>query len=319
MTGGAILEGEIPGRVEAVRHFHRFYTRRIGLLEEQLARSPFSLSEARVLHEIAHREEPTATHLARDLGLDPGYLSRILRGLQRRGLIERRVSARDRRHRLLTLTGAGREAYAKLNAASRAQVEMMLAPLDRVEQRRLVGAMRAIEEILGARAEPRVPYILRPHQPGDLGWVVHRHGVLYHREYGWDERFEALVAGIVAQFVEGYDPKRERCWIAERDGENVGSVFLVKHPDRPGIARLRLLLVEPNARGLGIGSRLVQECTRFAKQAGYRKITLWTNSVLHAARRIYEAEGYRLVREEPHHSYGAELVGQDWELDLRSC
>lgn len=312
-----MTNGEFASPVDAVRHFHRFYTRRIGLLEEHLVRSPFSLTEARVLYEIAQREEPTAAQLARELGLNPGYLSRILRGLQRRELIERRASAQDRRNRLLALTAAGRDAFTELDVAARAQVEGLLAPLDRIEQRRLVGAMRAIEEILGTPPEPRVQYILRPHQPGDLGWVVHRHGVLYNQEYGWDERFEALVAGIVAQFVEEYDPKRERCWIAERDGENVGSVFLVKHPRRPGVARLRLLLVEPKARGLGIGSRLVRECTRFARQAGYRKITLWTSDVLHSARRIYEAEGYRLVREAPHPGFGVPMVAQDWELDLR--
>lgn len=303
-------------RVAAVRRFNRFYTRHSGFLEEHLARSSFSLSEARVLYEIAHHEETTATHLARELALDAGYLSRILRDFARKGLIERRASTADRRRRIISLTDAGREAFAKLNAASGAQVEAMLAGLDGASQKRLVNAMTTIEEILGAQPEHRVPYILRPHQPGDMGWVVHRHGVLYNREYGWDERFEALAARIAADFIENFDPRRERCWIAEKDGENVGSVFLVKHPERPGVARLRMLLVEPEARGLGIGARLVHECTRFARQAGYAKITLWTNSVLHAARRLYEKEGYRLVREERHYSYGADLVAEDWELDL---
>lgn len=309
--------GEVLARrVEAVRRFNRFYTRQIGLLEEHLVRSPFSLSEGRVLHEIAQQEETTATQLARELGLDAGYVSRILRRLERQGYIERRPDRTDRRQQWIRLSEAGGEAYASLNAATRAQVEAMLSPLDPPAQGRLVGAMGAIEAVLGASAEHRVPYILRPPRAGDLGWVVHRHGVLYNREYGWDERFEALVAEIVAKFVRDFDARRERCWIAERDGENVGSVFLVKEPDRPGVARLRLLLVEPKARGLGIGARLVHECTRFAQESGYERITLWTNSVLHSARRLYEGEGYRLVREERHRSYGADLVAEDWELDL---
>lgn len=303
-------------RVEAVRRFNRFYTRQIGLLEEGLLRSPFTLTEARVVYELAHHEETTATHLGEELGLDGGYLSRILRKFQERGLVEKRPSEADRRRHLLSLTDAGQASFAALNAASRGEIEAMLSGLGEGEQRRLVEAMRAIEGLLGAPPEHRVPYILRPHQSGDMGWVVHRHGVLYRQEYGWDERFEALVAEVVARFIKEFDPELERCWIAEKGGENVGSVFLVKHPERPGVAKLRLLLVEPGARGLGLGSRLVQECTRFARRAGYSAITLWTNSVLDAARRIYEREGYRLVREAEHRSFGAGLVGQDWELEL---
>ncbi|HEX7120662.1 MAG TPA: helix-turn-helix domain-containing GNAT family N-acetyltransferase [Longimicrobiales bacterium] len=303
-------------RIAAVRRFNRFYTRQIGLLEEGLLRSPFTLTEARVVYELAQQAETTATQLGRALGLDPGYLSRILRALQRRGLIERRRSERDRRRHLVTLTPAGRDAYARLDAASRDEIEAMLRRVSEDDADRLVGAMRTIERLLGAGPEPRVPYILRPHRSGDLGWVVYRHGVLYAEEYGWDERFEALVAGIVSDFVRRFDPKRERCWIAEREGERVGSVFLVKHAEREGVAKLRLLLVEPGARGLGIGRRLVSECTRFARAAGYRRITLWTNSVLHAARRIYEAEGYRLVHAEPHDSFGDGLIGETWELEL---
>lgn len=192
----------------------------------------------------------------------------------------------------------------------------MLADLSDADQRRLVAAMRTIGGVLGAPPEDAVSCLIRPHRSGDMGWVVQRHGVLYNREYGWNEEFEALVAEIVAHLIRSFDPVRERCWIAEKDGENVGSVFLVRHPDRDGVAQLRLLLVEPEARGLGIGRRLVHECTRFARQTGYEKITLWTNSVLHAARRIYEAEGYRLVREKPHHSFGHDLSGQTWELVL---
>jgi DNA-binding MarR family transcriptional regulator/GNAT superfamily N-acetyltransferase len=303
-------------RVEAVRRFNRFYTRQIGLLQEGLLESPFSLTQARVIYELAHHEQTTATHLREELGLDAGYLSRILRGFQRRHLVEREPSPTDRRQFLLSLTAQGQDAFGELNAASRSQIQAMLAGLSDVDQERLVHAMHAIEGLLGAQPEHRVAYILRPHQSGDMGWVVQRHGVLYNQEYGWDEQFEALVAEIVATFIRNFDPKRERCWIAEKDGENVGSVFLVKHPERDGVAKLRLLLVEPKARGLGIGKRLVQECARFARQVGYRRITLWTNSVLHAARRIYEQEGYRLVQEEPHHSFGHDLVGQTWELEL---
>jgi DNA-binding MarR family transcriptional regulator/GNAT superfamily N-acetyltransferase len=305
-----------PQRVEAVRRFNRFYTRRIGLLQDGLLETPFTLTQARVIYELAHHEQTTATNLSQELGLDAGYLSRILRGFQKRHLVERQPSPDDRRQVLLSLTQQGQDAFGELNAASRSEIEAMLKGLSEVDQDRLVHAMRIIEQLLGAEPEHRVAYILRPHQSGDMGWVVQRHGVLYNREYGWDEGFEALVAEIVASFIRNFDPKRERCWIAEKDGENVGSVFLVRHPECEGVAKLRLLLVEPKARGLGIGKRLVQECARFARQAGYEKITLWTNSVLHAARSIYEREGYRLVHEEGHHSFGHDLVGQTWELDL---
>jgi DNA-binding MarR family transcriptional regulator/GNAT superfamily N-acetyltransferase len=307
---------ELSQRTEAVRRFNRFYTRQIGLLEEGLLRTPFTLTEARLIYELAHHEHTTATHLAQELGLDAGYLSRILGGFEKRRLIEREPSETDRRQYRLSLTRKGAGAFASLNAASRSEIERMLAELAEGDQARLVQAMHTIEGVLDAAPEHHVPYILRPHQSGDMGWVVHRHGVLYNQEYGWDDTFEALVAEIVATFIRNFDPKRERCWIAEREGENVGSVFLVKHPERDGVAKLRLLLVESRARGLGIGRRLVQECTRFARQAGYHTITLWTNSVLHAARRIYETEGYTLINEEPHHSFGHDLVGQTWELAL---
>lgn len=307
---------DLQQRIAGVRRFNRFYTRQIGVLEEGLLQSPFSLTEARVIYELAHHEETTATHLSRELGLDAGYLSRILRGFRKGGLVEKRPSEADGRQKLLSLSDEGEEAFARLNAASQGEIEAMLNGISEEEQHRLIQAMHTIEELLGASPEHRVPYILRPHQPGDMGWVVHRHGVLYNREYGWDETFEALVAEIVATFIQNYDPKRERCWIAEKDGENVGSVFLVEHPEREGVAKLRLLLVEPRARGLGIGKRLVHECTRFARQAGYRTITLWTNSVLRAARHIYEQEGYQLIHEEPHHSFGQDLVAQTWELEL---
>jgi DNA-binding MarR family transcriptional regulator/GNAT superfamily N-acetyltransferase len=302
-------------RVAAVRRFNRFYTKQIGVLRRGYLGSPFSLAEVRVLYELAHREAPTASHLARDLGLDAGYLSRMLRGFERRGLIGRRAPDGDGRQRLLWLTRKGRRAFAPLDADAREQIGGMLAALAARDQERLVGAMRTIETLLGGAApEPGAAYVLRPHQPGDIGWVVHRHGVLYAREYGWDERFEALVAEIAARFVRRFDPKRERCWIAERRGEIVGSVFLAKRSET--VAQLRLLLVEPAARGFGIGTRLVDECVRFAGRAGYRKIMLWTNSVLRDARRIYERAGFRLAHTQPHHSFGHDLLGETWELDL---
>jgi DNA-binding MarR family transcriptional regulator/N-acetylglutamate synthase-like GNAT family acetyltransferase len=301
-------------RVGVVRRFNRFWTRQIGVLGEGYLESPFSLTEVRVLYELAHREETTASELGDELGLDAGYLSRLLRGFEKHGLIHKRPSEADGRRRLLRLTARGREAFVPLDARSRNDIGAMLGGMSIAEQERLVGAMRTIEGLLSVRPEPVVPYLLRSHWPGDMGWVVHRHGVLYASEYGWDERFEALVAEIVAKFIRQYDPRLQRCWIAERDGENVGCVFLVRESEE--VAKLRLLLVEPKARGLGIGSRLVEDCIRFARQAGYRKITLWTNDVLHSARRIYEAMGFRLVHEQPHHSFGRDLVGQTWELML---
>ncbi len=301
-------------RAESVRRFNRFYTQQIGVLHEGLLRSPFSLTEARVIYELAHHEKTTATELANELNLDAGYLSRILRSFKKRGLMDKQPSKTDGRQSILGLTHEGQQEFAVLNARSHNEIEAMLNELSVEDQNRLVEAMQVIEGLFGARPEPKVPYILRTHQPGDMGWVVHRHGILYAEEYSWDEQFEALVADIVAKFLQNYDPKRERCWIAEKDGEKVGSVFLVKHADEA--AKLRLLLVEPKARGLGIGAQLVSECIRFSRQAGYRKLTLWTNSVLLAARHIYEKAGFRLVLEEPHHSFGHDLIAETWELDL---
>ena len=307
---------DLAPSIEAVRRFSRFYTRQIGLLNDGLLRRPFSLSEGRVIYELAQHGVTTATHLGQELGMDAGHLSRILSSLEKRGIVSKAASEDDRRQNLLSLTERGREEFAQLNAASRHDLESMLGVLRNGDRRRLVGAMDTIERLLGAPPEHRVPYILRPPQSGDWGWVVQRHGVLYQQEYGWDETMEALIAEIVADFIRHFEPVRERCWIAEREGENVGSVFLARHREREGVAKLRLLLVEPRARGLGIGKRLVQECTRFARQAGYHTITLWTNSVLHAARRIYQEEGYALVEEQPHHSFGQDLVGQTWERRL---
>ena len=305
---------ETEQRIATVRRFNRFYTKQIGLLGEGYLETPFSLTEARVLYELAHRERPSATELARELALDAGYLSRILRGFERRRLLTRTRSKSDARQSHLALTARGRAAFAPVEARSREDISALLTRLSPAEQRRLLDAMRTIEAMLGDAPGAKAPYVLRPHQPGDMGWVVHRHGALYAQEYGFDERFESLVAGVVAKFVERYDPRRERCWIAEKDGEIVGSVFLVRRSR--SVAQLRLLLVEPKARGLGIGERLVTECVRFARQAGYRKITLWTNSVLHAARRIYERTGFVLVKEEPHRHFGEGLVGQTWDLRL---
>jgi len=305
-------KAELERRVAAVRRFNRFYTSKIGVLH--YLGSDFSLAEVRVLYELAHRADPpAATELCRELGVDAGYLSRLLRGFERRGLISRTRSQADGRRSHLALTAAGRAAFAPLGARSRDEVTALLAPLADADQRRLVEAMDTIESVLGG-ADGTPPFTLRPHRPGDMGWVVHRHGALYAEEFGWDERFEALVATIVAKFIERYDPARERCWIAEKDGERIGSVFLVKRSKTA--AQLRLLLVEPNARGLGVGARLVAECERFARQAGYRTIVLWTNSVLVAARRIYEAAGYRLTHKERHTSFGHELVGETWEKAL---
>ena len=301
-------------RIAAVRRFNRFYTHHLGALNEGFLKSPFSLTEARVLYEIAQRDKPTATEIARVLGLDAGYVSRILKAFRARGLIESEASEADGRQNLLGLTEDGRRAFADLDQASRNDVGALLAGLPLPEQTRLLDAMATIEDLLDERPADRAPYLLRPHQPGDMGWIVHRQAVLYTQEYGWDVTFEALIAEIAAKFLREFDPKSERCWIAEKDGEIVGSVFVVRLSD--DVAKLRLLYVEPSARGLGIGRRLVTECIRFAKAAGYRNMTLWTNDVLTAARRIYETAGFRLVEEERHHSFGTELVGQTWELDL---
>jgi DNA-binding MarR family transcriptional regulator/GNAT superfamily N-acetyltransferase len=311
--GGMAPRG-LEQRVEAARRFNRFYTRKIGVLDEGAYQSPFSLTEVRVLYELAHRDQPTATALGRELGLDAGYLSRILRGFERRGLILKTRSAADGRQSHLSLTAQGRKIFAPLNARSHDEVAALLAGLPPAAQARLVEAMRAIERLLGDRPDPSASFLLRPPQAGDLGWVVHRHGAVYAQEYGYNAQFEALVAEIVAQFVGRYQPKRERCWIAERDGEVVGSVFLVERSKT--VAQLRLLLVEPEARGTGLGTRFVDECIRFARRAGYRKIMLWTQSELVAARRLYQAAGFRIVRSERNSSFGKKLVSETWELEL---
>jgi DNA-binding MarR family transcriptional regulator/GNAT superfamily N-acetyltransferase len=302
-------------RVIAVRRFNRFYTRKIGVLHEGLLGSPMSLTESRVLYELAQRESATASQLAGELDLDSGYLSRILAGFEKRGMLEKRPSAEDARQLILGLTDQGREMFATINARSHDEIAELLRPISDTDQVRLITALATVETVLGGAQKAAAPsYILRTHQPGDIGWIIHRHAVLYAEEYGWDETFEALVAKIAAAFIENFDHRRERCWIAERDGEIVGSVLLVR--DAVEVAKLRLLYVEQKARGLGVGSRLVAECIGFARRSGYRRLTLWTNDILVSARRIYEAAGFSLVREEPHHSFGRDLVGQYWELPL---
>jgi len=307
-----------PDPTTAVRRFNRFYTRQIGLLDEGLLDSRFSLSEVRLLYEIAHRGGITASELRQILALDAGYLSRMLRGLRRQGLVSARAPAADRRQRQLTLTERGRRAFDALDARATEEVGAMLARLSRPERRELVEAMHGIAGLLEKAADPPAVapsgVVLRRPKPGELGWVVKRHGELYAAEYGWDAEFEGLVAGIVSRFVAELDLRVERCWIAELRGEPAGSVFLVK--ESATTAKLRLLLVEPWARGHGIGTRLVDECLRFARAAGYTRITLWTNDVLHAARHIYQKAGFHLVEQERHHSFGHDLVSQTWELDL---
>jgi DNA-binding MarR family transcriptional regulator/GNAT superfamily N-acetyltransferase len=301
-------------RVAAVRRFNRFYTGRIGVLHEGLLDSAYSLAEGRVLYELAHRAGATARDLARDLKLDAGYLSRILKAFERDGLVRREASAGDARQRVLSLTARGRRAFAPLDRRSQEEVAAMLAPLSDAAQARLTGAMQAIEALLEPPPAASAPFVLRTHRPGDMGWVTQAHGELYFREYGWDERFEALVARIAAEFVEKLDAARERCWIAERDGERVGSVFLVAKSAR--VAKLRLLIVDPKARNMGLGRTLVDECIRFARACGYRTITLWTQQNLAAARGIYRQAGFTLVATEPHATFGVPLTGETWELTL---
>src|SRR5262245_21921764 len=306
----------LEDRISAIRHFNRFYTRQIGVLREGLLHSPYSLTEARVLFELAHRDDTTASDLCRELGLDAGYLSRILAGLEQRELLTRERSESDGRQRLLRLTPEGARAFAVLDQRSRDEVADLLAGLGEAEQLRLLKAMDAIEQVLDAGNGFKFaePFFLRQHEPGDMGWVTHRHGVLYAQEYGWDAHFEALVAQIVSDFITNYNPARERCWIAEMGGEVVGSVFVVQASE--AVAKLRLLLVEPRARGLGLGTRLVAECIRFARRSGCQKLMLWTNSVLVEARHIYRKCGFTRVAEEPHDSFGQDLVGETWELIL---
>jgi DNA-binding MarR family transcriptional regulator/ribosomal protein S18 acetylase RimI-like enzyme len=311
------MASSAPGqaqRVAAVRRFNRFYTQKLGVLQHDWLGSSFSLTQARVLYEIKQRDRVTASDIADDLGLDAGYLSRILRGFHKSGLIRKEVSPDDGRQSLLSMTARGRKAYDPLETRTEQQVGASLGRLTAPEQDHLVAAMRAIETMMatGPRAERDIA--LRQPRPGDLGWVVARHAELYAREYGWAENFEGLCAQIVADFVAKHDPGRERCWIAEMDGRNVGSVFLVK--DSETVARLRLLLVDPVARGRGLGSRLTDECIRFARRHRYQRVTLWTHQVLTAARHVYERAGFRLTSSEARRSFGQDVVSEHWDLVL---
>lgn len=299
---------------EAMRRFSRFYTRKIGVLEEGYNGTELSLSEARVIYELAQREGATASVLVEALGVNPGYVSRMVKGLAARGLVARSPAPDDARQQNLQLTEAGQETFAALNARSRNDMLRLVGDLTAAQQKRLIRAMSEIETLLSADAEERAPYILRPHQPGDLGWAVQQHGMLYAQQFGWDASFEGMAAEVAAKFLRDFDPVRERAWIAEKDGENIGCVFLVKQSE--DVAKLRMLLVHPKARGLGLGKRLVEECIRFARAKGYKKITLWTNDILTTARHIYEKAGFKLVASEPHFSFGHHMVGETWELDL---
>jgi DNA-binding MarR family transcriptional regulator/GNAT superfamily N-acetyltransferase len=299
-------------RIDAVRRFNRFYTRRIGALQQGYMGSPFPLPQARVLYEIGQRGACTASELGADLDLDLGYLSRLLQSLRRQGLVQGEAASEDARRVRLSLTAKGRKAYQLLDARSRDLVAGMLGKLAAPEQQRLVGALQAVESVLDQAAEPAVT--LRPHRAGDMGWVVQAHGRLYAEERGWGAGFEALVAQIAGDFLRNLEPQRERCWIAESGGEPVGSVFVVKQSN--AVAKLRLLLVEPKARGRGLGRRLVEECIAFARAKGYRKLVLWTQSNLAEARRIYKATGFLLAKKQRHQDFGVKLTGEYWELRL---
>jgi DNA-binding MarR family transcriptional regulator/N-acetylglutamate synthase-like GNAT family acetyltransferase len=301
-------------QVQAVRAFNRFYTRKLGVLDQQLLKTPFSLSEARVLYELAHDDELSAKEIGIELGLDPGYLSRIVQSFDEAGLIARKPLATDRRQYRLSLTAKGRQAFAKLDRSSQEDVAAMLRPLSGEDRKHLTGAMETVERLLGMPRATAPSATLRDPRPGDMGWVVQSHGALYASEYGFDAGFEALVAEIVAKYMTSYDASRERCWIADIEGRPVGSVFLVKASD--DVAKLRLLLLDPAGRGQGLGKRLVAECISFARACGYRRMTLWTQSILTAARKIYQDAGFELVASTPHRSFGQNLIGETWERDL---
>lgn len=316
MPAAAAQDVHLAADAAAFRRFNSIYTRFIDTLNEGLLHTEYSLTEARVLQELATRSSPRAREIAAALEMDAAYLSRILTRFEKAGLLERRVSAEDSRTADLKLTTEGRAACRTLNARSEKQARSILGGLEPVARAQLVGAMRTIEDIVLRREPANEPLALRTHRAGDMGLVVQREGAGYTQEYGWDETFEALVAKIVGDFLLSFDPARERCWIAEIDGRHAGHIFLVRDPEQADTAKLRLLYVDPEARGHGVGKVLVDACLRFARESGYRRITLWTQSILVAAHRIYQKSGFRLVREEPHHSFGKDLVGQTWELEL---
>jgi len=304
--------------IARVRAFNRDYTRRIGVLSEGLLDSPYSLTEVRVMYEIAHREAITAGELAQHLELDKGYLSRILKRFEAKKLLARSAAPEDARRQYLRLTSAGMRVFTPIEMRTQEQVRVLLAGLDTARREAVLNAMDVIQQALAGRESavtaPAPPVTLRSHAPGDMGWVIQRHGEIYHREYGWNEEFEALVAEIAAEFIRKLDVKRERCWIAEHAGRRVGCIFLVAKDATT--AKLRLLLVEPDARGLGVGRMLVSECVRFARACGYEKIVLWTQDNLTAARHLYSKAGFVKTGQEPHHSFGHDLVGETWELKL---
>jgi DNA-binding MarR family transcriptional regulator/GNAT superfamily N-acetyltransferase len=318
MASPVRLISGISEEIAGFRRFNRVYTRYLGFLHEGLLDSDYSLAEARVLYELATRESPKASEIADALGMDAGYLSRMLSKFEREGLLRKETSKQDGRFAELTLTPQGQSSFKRLDELADQQARSVLEDLPPGSRQELTLCMRSVENILMRVDRHRVPFILRPPRPGDMGWVVYREGAAYAEQYGWDATFEALVAKIVCDFITNFDPSRERCWIAELDGQNVGHIFLVQRPDDPDTAKLRLLFVEPSARGRGLGEALVNECVRFARTAGYRKIVLWTQSMLTPALRIYQKAGFRFVKEEPHHSFGRELVSQEWELDLAS-
>jgi DNA-binding MarR family transcriptional regulator/GNAT superfamily N-acetyltransferase len=316
MASHPISSPALTGDAANFRRFNRMYTRFIGTLNEGLLDSDYTLAEARVLYELATRVAPKASEIAEELGVDPAYLSRMLGKFERAGLLSKKASEQDGRYAELNLTVQGKSAFKKLNQLSQQQAHSILHGLPPAARTELIASMQIIESILMKVDRNRAPFVLRPHRVGDMGWVVYRESVGYAEQYGWDQTFEALVANIVEGFVSNFDVSRERCWIAEIDGQNVGHIFLVKHPGQARTAKLRLLFVEPCARGIGLGDALVNECIRFARTAGYRRVVLWTQSILTAAHRIYTRAGFRLIKEEPHHSFGHDLIGQEWELKL---
>jgi DNA-binding MarR family transcriptional regulator/GNAT superfamily N-acetyltransferase len=307
---------EVDHAIASYRRFTRFYTRILGLLGDKLLKDGRSLTEARVLYELGGASRTSASEIAAELNLDPGYLSRILTKLEKQRLLTRTASPVDARHVILQLTRKGKTTFAGLDRFSSDQAREALSRLTPDQCSSVIRSMQTVESLLASAPSAPSPLVLRPHRPGDMGWVISRNGALYAQEYGWNETYEALVARITADFISNFDPRRERCWIAERGGERLGCIFLVRHPEREGVAKLRLLLVEPSARGTGLGKALVAECIAFARACGYKRMTLWTQSILHAAHHIYQHAGFQLVAEEPHHSFGADLIGQTWEMDL---
>jgi DNA-binding MarR family transcriptional regulator/GNAT superfamily N-acetyltransferase len=304
-----------PAAVKAIRQFNRFYTSRIGALDPYLG-SPMSLTDVRVLYELAHRETAVASEIGRDLGLDAGYMSRILRRFETEGWLTREPHPRDARQSVLRLTGSGHAAFAPLQQKSREEAAALLAPLAPAQREQLVQAMGTMQSLLDPEAPPARPQaaVLRDPAPGDIGWVVQQHGEIYAREYGWNSQFEALVAGIASEFLLKFQPEWERCWIAELNGERVGAIFVVRKSAT--VAQLRMLILASGARGLGLGGKLVDECIAFARLKGYKKMVLWTNSCLLAARGIYAKRGFKLMESQPHEGYGKSLVGETWELKL---